>query len=213
MDYIKAIYENPGSRPSKDMTMEVLEMVLTTNKGLHALKVAAGHFREPEPIGGSPKSLGDDPSSPFDPERWWTQEERLRALQGNTHPLTWEELKRLMRFKYVPKGYIKLFNVDPRRPDLRTKVGICGALGVDLVLDDGYNLNYIPPEVVTYLGLPQLHRTYSYTMEGCKVTEGVKFSFTCSKYYEEVWCDIMPMDSCHLNLGANWFNEHRVPNE
>lgn len=84
---------------------------------------------------------------------WWTQEKRLCALQGNTHPLTWEELKRLMRFKYVPKGYTKLFNVDPRRPVLRTKVGICGALGFDLVIDDGYNLNYITPEVVAYLGL------------------------------------------------------------
>uniref|UniRef100_M1DA68 Uncharacterized protein n=1 Tax=Solanum tuberosum TaxID=4113 RepID=M1DA68_SOLTU len=83
---------------------------------------------------------------------WWTQEERLRALQGNTHPLAWEGLKGLMRFKYVPKRYTKLFNVDPRRPVLRTKVGICGALGLDLILDDGYNLNYITPEVDSYVG-------------------------------------------------------------
>uniref|UniRef100_M1DXB0 Uncharacterized protein n=1 Tax=Solanum tuberosum TaxID=4113 RepID=M1DXB0_SOLTU len=77
-----------------------------------------------------------------------------------------------MRFKYVPKRYTKLFNVDPRRPVLRTKVGICGALGLDLVLDDGYNMNYITPEVVACLGLPRLQRTYPYTMEGCKVTKG-----------------------------------------
>ncbi|KAH0685547.1 hypothetical protein KY285_016089 [Solanum tuberosum] len=144
---------------------------------------------------------------------WWTQEGRLRTLQGNTHPLTWEELKRLMRFRYVPKGYTKLFNVDLRRLVLRTKVGICGALGLDLVLDDEYNLNYITPDVVAYLGLPRLHKTYPYTMEGGKVTKGVKVSFTRGKYYEEVWCDIMHMASCHLSLGANWFNEHRVPNE
>ncbi|KAH0665206.1 hypothetical protein KY285_026412 [Solanum tuberosum] len=46
------------------------------------------------------------------------------------------------------------------------------ALGFDLAIDDGYNLNYITPEVVAYLGLPRLQRTYPYTMEGCKVTEG-----------------------------------------
>uniref|UniRef100_M1DPE4 Histidine-rich protein n=1 Tax=Solanum tuberosum TaxID=4113 RepID=M1DPE4_SOLTU len=103
---------------------------------------------------------------------WWTQEERFRTLQGSTHPLTWEGLKGLMMFKYVPKGYTKVFNVDPRRPVLRTKVGICGNLGFDLVIDDGYNLNYITPEVVAYLGLPRLQRTYPYTMEGCKITEG-----------------------------------------
>ncbi|KAH0751730.1 hypothetical protein KY285_004878 [Solanum tuberosum] len=144
---------------------------------------------------------------------WWTQEKRLCALQENTHPLTWEELKRLMRFKYVPKGYTKLFNVNPRRLVLRTKVGICGALRFDLVTDDGYNLNYITLEVVAYLGLPRIQRTYPYTMEGCKVTEGVRISFTRGKYYEEFWCDIMPMASCHLSLGANWFTEDGVPNE
>uniref|UniRef100_M1DT36 Uncharacterized protein n=1 Tax=Solanum tuberosum TaxID=4113 RepID=M1DT36_SOLTU len=63
--------------------------------------------------------------------------------------------------------YIKLFNVDPRRPILRPKVGICRALGLDLVLDDGYNMNYITLDVVAYLGLPRLQRTYPYTMEGC----------------------------------------------
>ena len=74
-------------------------------------------------------------------------------------------------------------------------------------------MNYITPEVVAYLGLRQLQRTYPYTMEGCKVTEGVRVSFTRDKYYEEFWCDIMPMASCHQSLGADWFNEHRVPNE
>ncbi|KAH0698453.1 hypothetical protein KY284_012668 [Solanum tuberosum] len=118
-----------------------------------------------------------------------------------------------MRFKYVLKGYTKLFNDNLRTPVLRTKVGICGALGLDLVLDDGHNMNYITLELVAYLGLPLLQRTYPYTMEGCKVTEGVKVSFTHGKYYGEVWCDIMPMASCHLSLGANWFTEHRVPNE
>ncbi|KAK4729579.1 hypothetical protein R3W88_022567 [Solanum pinnatisectum] len=87
---------------------------------------------------------------------WWNQAGKLRTLHENTHPLTWEELKELMRFKYVPRGYTKLFNVDPRRPILRRKVGICGALGLDLVLDDGYSMNYITPEVVAYLGLPRL---------------------------------------------------------
>ncbi|WMV54689.1 hypothetical protein MTR67_048074 [Solanum verrucosum] len=49
--------------------MEVHEMVLIANKGFHTLKVAAGHFGEPEPIGGSHKSLGDDHNSSFDLER------------------------------------------------------------------------------------------------------------------------------------------------
>uniref|UniRef100_M1DSM5 Gag protein n=1 Tax=Solanum tuberosum TaxID=4113 RepID=M1DSM5_SOLTU len=43
---------------------------------------------------------------------WWTQEERLLTLQGNTHPLTWEELKRLIRFRYEPKRYLMLIETN-----------------------------------------------------------------------------------------------------
>lgn len=54
-------------------------------------------------------------------------------------------------------------------------------------------------KVVSYLGLPRLKRTCPYTMEGCKVTARVRVSFTCGKYYKEVWCNIIHMDSCHLS--------------
>uniref|UniRef100_M1B3J5 Uncharacterized protein n=1 Tax=Solanum tuberosum TaxID=4113 RepID=M1B3J5_SOLTU len=98
-----------------------------------------------------------------------------------------------MRFKYVPKGYTKLFNVNPRRPVIMTKVGICQALGFDLAIDDGYNLNYITPEVVAYLGLPRLQRTYPYTIEGCKVTEGgILVVHTC--WYDPVLWTLYPFD-------------------
>ena len=50
-------------------------------------------------------------------------------------------------------------------------------------------------------------------MDGYKVTEIVKVFFTRGEYYEEVLCDVIPMDFCHLCLGDNWFNKHRVPNE
>ncbi|KAH0709191.1 hypothetical protein KY284_010618 [Solanum tuberosum] len=121
---------------------------------------------------------------------WWNQARKLNTPR-----------------KYPPIDMGRIERVD------EVQVGICGALGLDLVLDDRYNLNYITPEVVAYLGLPQLQRIDSYTMERCKVTEGAKVSFTRGKYNEEVWCDIIPMASCHLSLGANWFTEHRVPNE
>uniref|UniRef100_M1D8L3 Uncharacterized protein n=1 Tax=Solanum tuberosum TaxID=4113 RepID=M1D8L3_SOLTU len=75
------------------------------------------------------------------------------------------------------KGVHKAFQCRSKKTNFRTKVGIYGALRLDLVIDDGYNLNYITPEVVAYLGLPRLQRTYPYTMEGCKVTEGVKKIF------------------------------------
>uniref|UniRef100_M1DZ52 Uncharacterized protein n=1 Tax=Solanum tuberosum TaxID=4113 RepID=M1DZ52_SOLTU len=78
----------------------------------------------------------------------------LRELNGNAYPLIWGELKLLMRFKYVPKWYPKLYHVDPGRQGLRLKFDICGSLGLYLVLDDWCNLNYITPFTVAYLRLP-----------------------------------------------------------
>ncbi|KAH0773911.1 hypothetical protein KY290_011048 [Solanum tuberosum] len=46
---------------------------------------------------------------------WWKHMGWLRELNGNANPLTWGELKWLMRFKYIPKGYTKLYNVYPKR--------------------------------------------------------------------------------------------------
>ncbi|KAH0728098.1 hypothetical protein KY284_003963 [Solanum tuberosum] len=39
---------------------------------------------------------------------WWKHAGWLRGLNGNTNPLTWGELKWLMRFKYVPKGLLEI---------------------------------------------------------------------------------------------------------
>lgn len=41
----------------------------------------------------------------------------------------------------------------------------------------------------------------------------MKVSFTYGEYHEEVGRDVLPMDCCHLFLGANWFNKHKIPKE
>ncbi|KAH0689497.1 hypothetical protein KY289_016855 [Solanum tuberosum] len=88
---------------------------------------------------------------------WWKQAGKLRTLNGNANPLTWKEFKGIMRFKYVPQGYTKLYNVDPRRQVLRMKVDICGVMGFDIGLDDYCNLNHITPSTDSYVGTSMMN--------------------------------------------------------
>ncbi|KAH0641975.1 hypothetical protein KY290_033577 [Solanum tuberosum] len=101
----------------------------------------------------------------------------VSKLNGNANPLTWEELKELMRFKYVPKEYTKVYNGYSRRHVLRIKVDIYGSFVFYLVLDDWCNLNYIAPSTVAYLRLPKKTRCI-YIKKGCKVTKVLKVTFT-----------------------------------
>ncbi len=43
-----------------------------------------------------------------------------------------------------------------------------------------------------------------------KVTKQVVISFSIGKYKDEVMCDIVPMNACHLLLGRPWQFEKSV---
>ncbi|KAF3683810.1 hypothetical protein FXO38_00578 [Capsicum annuum] len=91
---------------------------------------------------------------------------------------TWSFLKGLMRSAHVPMGYTKLYNVDPRRNVHFGKVSICVIPGCLLVLDDWCYRNYIIPPMVDHIGIPLKPLLVPYFLEGYKVFERVKVSFT-----------------------------------
>ena len=46
---------------------------------------------------------------------------------------------------------------------------------------------------------------------GLKVTKKCLVSFSIGKNYkDEVWCDVAPMDACHLLLGRPWQYDRKV---
>lgn len=55
--------------------------------------------------------------------------------------------------------------------------------------------------------------TLSWIQRGSSVTvdHHVSVSFTIgAKYKDVVWCDVVPMDVCHLLLGRPWQFDHSV---
>lgn len=37
--------------------------------------------------------------------------------------------------------------------------------------------------------------------------------FSIGKYQDEVWCDVLPMDACHILLGRPWQFDQKVHHE
>ena len=47
--------------------------------------------------------------------------------------------------------------------------------------------------------------------KGLQVNSRCFISFSIGKhYYDELWCDIIPMDACHLLLGRPWLFDRKV---
>ena len=47
--------------------------------------------------------------------------------------------------------------------------------------------------------------------EGMKITKCCLVPFLIGKiYYDEIWCDVIRMDACHLLLGRPWEYERHV---
>ncbi|KAK4362703.1 hypothetical protein RND71_017944 [Anisodus tanguticus] len=102
--------------------------------------------------------------------------------------------------------------IDPKRRTIKTKVNVCVCSRFSLVLDDDCYTNFITPHVVEWLRIRCVMRRYPYYDEGGYwVDRKVKVFITHGEYQEEIWCEVLPMDTCHICLGYPWFQEHRIP--
>lgn len=62
--------------------------------------------------------------------------------------------------------------------------------------------------MVEWLRIPCLKKRDPYYDEkGYWFDKSVKVSFSRGEYQEETWCDVCPLDTCHLCLGIGWFSE------
>ncbi|GAV71882.1 hypothetical protein CFOL_v3_34972 [Cephalotus follicularis] len=80
-----------------------------------------------------------------------------------------------------------------------------------MIIDSGRVANVASTTLVTKLGLPTTSHPKPYKLQWLndgnqlKVTHQVLLSFAVGKHYnDEVLCDVIPMDACHLLLGRLW---------
>ncbi|XP_031402603.1 uncharacterized protein LOC116212173 [Punica granatum] len=80
----------------------------------------------------------------------------------------------------------------------------------NLIIDSGSQENIIGRAVVEKLGLPVEKHPNPYSIGWIKsvgdirVTERCKVPFFIGKYQDEVYCDVVDMEACHLLFGRPW---------
>ena len=87
----------------------------------------------------------------------------------------------------------------------------------DIIIDSGSCENVVSNYMVDKLQLPTQPHPHPYKLQWLnkgnevKVTKRCLVSFSIGqKYKDEVWCDVIPMDACHLLLGRPWQYDRHV---
>ncbi|GKE20569.1 RNA-directed DNA polymerase [Tanacetum coccineum] len=86
-----------------------------------------------------------------------------------------------------------------------------------VIIDGGSCTNVASQTLVTKLNLPTQPHPSPYVIQwlnqgkGIRVSHRVLLSFSIGKSYkDELWCDVIPMDACHVLLGRPWQFDRRA---
>ncbi|GJX15256.1 gag-pol polyprotein [Tanacetum coccineum] len=86
-----------------------------------------------------------------------------------------------------------------------------------VIIDGGSCTNVASQTMVSKLGLLNEPHPAPYVIhwlnqgKGINVTHRVLLSFSIGKWYaDKIWCDVIPMDACHVLLGRPWQFDRRV---
>lgn len=86
-----------------------------------------------------------------------------------------------------------------------------------LIIDGGSCANVASQSMVDKLKLPVTPHPKPYTIQWLNQSKGFQISSQClvslsigKNYKDDIWCDIVPMDACHVLLGRPWLFDRRV---
>ena len=85
-----------------------------------------------------------------------------------------------------------------------------------LIIDGGSRSNMASIRTVKKLGLATTKHPRPYQLQGLgvegkfEVTQQVRVAFSIGRYQDEVLCDVVPIQVCHLLLGEPWQSDRKV---
>ncbi|GJZ48364.1 reverse transcriptase domain-containing protein [Tanacetum coccineum] len=140
---------------------------------------------------------------------WWQQLKLTRERIGKPRVTSWRKMKK----KWEDNGLADndyeehpVYDDEPYEEEVVSRdVGVC-----TFVVDPGSCDNLIAEEAVQKLGLKTENRPKPYKLQWLKkggevtVSKRVLVAFSGKTYKDSVWCDVVPMDACHLLLGRPW---------
>ncbi|GKD62676.1 reverse transcriptase domain-containing protein [Tanacetum coccineum] len=101
------------------------------------------------------------------------------------------------------------------RTKCTTKGKVCS-----VIIDGGSCENMVATSMVEKLGLDTQDHPEPYQLTWLKKGNVIKVSKRClvhfsigKKYNDEVWCEVIPMDACHILLGRPWQYDRRTKHD
>jgi len=134
--------------------------------------------------------------------------EKESANEDETSYLALEEREMLM-IKRVLHATEALPEANEREQIFYSKCKVASKT-CNLIIDGGSCTNVASTEMVSKLNLATIIHPKSYTLQWLKrgneviVSKQTLVPFSIGEYQDEVLCDVLPMDACHLLLGRRW---------
>ncbi|XP_070049344.1 uncharacterized protein [Nicotiana tomentosiformis] len=106
-------------------------------------------------------------------------------------------------------GALAKEELDQRENHFHARCKIMGDV-CSMIIDNGSCANVASASLVEQLNFPTRKSPTPYRLQWLnecgelKVTKLVLIKFKIGKYHDEVWCDVVPMQACHLLLGRPW---------
>jgi len=107
-------------------------------------------------------------------------------------------------------------NDEQRETIFHTRCTIKGRV-CSLIVDGGSCINVASTTLVDKLKLKTESHPHPYLIQWLNHGKGLRVSSRCllalsigKNYVDELWCDFLPMDACHVLLGRPWLFDRRV---
>jgi len=89
-----------------------------------------------------------------------------------------------------------------------------------LIIDGESYANVVSLSMIKKLGLQNMTHPHPYNIQWLNQSKGIQVNSWClvlisigKSYQDELWCDFIPMDACHMLLGRPWLYDHKVMNK
>ena len=107
--------------------------------------------------------------------------------------------------------------LDQRETIFHTRCTVEGKVCSLIIIDGGSCANVASQSMVDKLKLVVTPHPKPHTIQWLNQSKGLQISQRCllslnidKTYKDEIWCDIVPMDACHVLLGRPWLFDRRV---
>ena len=86
-----------------------------------------------------------------------------------------------------------------------------------LIIDGGSCANVVSLSMIEKPGLQTMTHPHPYDIQWLNQSKGIQVNSRClisfsigKNYQDELWCDVIPMDACHILLGRPWLYDRKV---